>query len=121
MAFPSSKSQQPQPWFIATECRDSHDRASSEEFKRPANLEQLTELASLDSHLCPSVLPDKKPDRPPHIVDEDCMLNFFTDPPFLLAATPAIARKNILCVFRNTPASIPAPMDILKFEFIGYD
>jgi hypothetical protein len=121
MILSSPKTQQPPPWFIATECFDSHYNAYWEEFKKAAKLEQLTELVSLDSMLCPSVLSETKPEYWPHIVDEDYMLNFFTDLSFMLSETSAIERKNVLCVFRN-PLNVPeAPECVPAFEFIGFD
>jgi hypothetical protein len=121
MGLSTPNPEQLQPWFIATESFDSRFGANWEGFKRQTTLEQLTELVSLDSMLCPSVLPDIKPEYWPHMVDEDFMLQFFTDLPFLLSKISEFDGTNLLCVFRNPSAHPVAPLDILPFRFLGYD
>jgi hypothetical protein len=108
------------PWFVATEKFDKSD-ASWAKYIAWSGLEQLDEIVSLDSSLCPTVLPDIKPEYWNHIVNEDFMLHFFTDLDYLRGEISAILRRNFLCVFRN-PAAHPSASHVPEgFEFIGYD
>ena len=108
------------PWFVATE-KFNKSSASWAKYIAWSGLKQLDEVVSLDSILCPTVLPDIKTEYWKHIVNEDFMLHFFTDLDFLRTEVSAIARKNLLCVFRN-PAAHPAASQVPEgFEFIGYD
>jgi hypothetical protein len=66
------------PWFIATEKFDKTDATWGNGIAW-SKLEQLDELVSLDSTLCPSVLPEIKPEYWARIANEDFMLRFFTD------------------------------------------
>jgi len=82
---------------------------------------EFSEPTSLDSSLCPTVLPDIKTEYWNHIVNEDFMLHFFTDLDYLRIETASILRKNLLCVFRN-PFTHPSAAQVPEgFEFIGYD
>jgi hypothetical protein len=108
------------PWFIATAKFDKTD-ATWAKYIEWSGLRQLDEVVSLDSSLCPTVLPDIKPEYWNHIVNENFMLHFFTDLDYLRGETVAISRKNLLCVFRN-PAAHPSAAQVPEgFEFIGYD
>jgi hypothetical protein len=108
------------PWFIATE-RFTPDAAESwSTYIAWSRLTQLREVVSLDPMLCPPVLPTIKPEYWPYIVNEDFMLNFFVDFPYLLQQVAGIPQKNVLCVFRNPPSQPIAPA-VASFEFLGYD
>jgi hypothetical protein len=108
------------PWFVATHKFDKSD-ATWAKYITWSGLKQLEEVVSLDSSLCPTVLPDIKTEYWNHIVNEDFMLHFFTDLDYLRGETAAIARNNLLCVFRN-PATHPCAEQVPEgFEFIGYD
>jgi len=108
------------PWFVATQKFDKSD-ATWAKYIAWSGLKQLDEIVSLDSSLCPTVLPDIKTEYWNHIVNEDFMLLFFTDLDYLRGEISAIPRKNLLCVFRN-PAAHPSAAQVPEgFEFIGYD
>jgi hypothetical protein len=107
------------PWFIATERFDPSD-ARWGKYIAWSSLEQLDEVVSLDGTLCPTVLPNIKPEYWNHIVNENFMLHFFVDLDYLRNETAEIHRKNILCVFRN-PTSHPSSQVPEGFEFVGYD
>jgi hypothetical protein len=107
------------PWFIAAERFDPSD-ARWGKYIAWSGLEQLDEVVSLDGTLCPTVLPNIKPANWDHIVNENLMLNFFTDLDYLRNETAEIRRKNILCVFRN-PGDHPSSQVPEGFEFVGYD
>ena len=110
-----------EPWFIATQKFGPLKGASWTNYISWSGLTQLEEVVSLDPMLCETVLPEIKPDYWSHIVNEDFMLNFFTDLEFLLKEAAAIPEKNLLCVYRNPPKD-PAANDLLiSFEFLGYD
>ena len=108
------------PWFVATEKFDKSD-AGWAKYITWSGLEQLDEVISLDCSLCPTVLPNIKTEYWNRIVNEDFMLNFFTDLEYLRIETASIRRKNLLCVFRN-PSTHPSAAQVPEgFEFIGYD
>jgi hypothetical protein len=107
------------PWFIATEKFDK-SHPGWEKYIAWSGLSQLDEVVSLDTSLCPTVLPEIKTEYWSRIVNEDFMLDFFIDADFLRAETAGIPRKNMLCVFRN-PSTHPAAEVPSGFEFVGYD
>jgi hypothetical protein len=109
------------PWFIATERFTPAAGDAWDKYVSWSGLKQLDELVTLDPMLCPSLLPEVKPEYWPHIVNENFMLDFFVDLEFLLAHVSGIKDKNVLCVYRN-PQSPPAPYPgAIDFEFLGYD
>jgi hypothetical protein len=107
------------PLFIATE-RFNQSSKGWERYIAWSGLKQLDEVVSLDSRLCPTVLPDIKTEYWGHIVNEDFMLYFFTDLDYLRGETANISSKNLLCVFRNPPVH-PSSQIPEGFQFIGYD
>ena len=86
-----------------------------------SGLTQLEELVSLDAALCSPVLQDVRDEYWPHIVNEDFMLDYFTDLNFMLTQVSEMKNKNTLCVFRNPTSHPVAPVGTLQFEFLGYD
>jgi hypothetical protein len=109
------------PWYIATKpFGPSTDPEEWAEYIESTGLNQLREVVTLDGLLCPPLLREIKDEYWPHIVNEDFMLNFFTDLSFLLSEVGNIQEKNILCVFRN-PESMPSPPDPRQWNFVGYD
>ena len=110
-----------QPWYIATEPFTSSAGESWETYVAWSGLTQLDEVVSLDPMLCPTVLPETRDEYWRHIVNEDFMLNFFTDLEFLLGQVSGIAERNLLCVYRNPPAPPPPCTGPVSFEFLGYD
>jgi hypothetical protein len=107
------------PWFIATEKFDESD-ATWTGYIEWSGLKQVEEIVSLDSSLCPTVLPDLKTEYWSRIVNEDFMLRYFTDLDYLRGETVTIVRKNLLCIFRNPP-NHPALEVPNGFDFLGYD
>jgi len=97
------------PWFVATVKFDKTD-ATWAKYIACSGLRQLEEVVSLDSSLCPTVLPDIKPDYWNHIVNEDFMLHFFIDLDYL--------RGEIASIPAGKPSAAQVPEG---FEFIGYD
>src|ERR1700733_15838084 len=91
------------PWFVATAKFDETD-ATWAKCIAWSGLRQLEEVVSLDRGLCPTVLPDIKPEYWNHIVNEDFMLQFFVDFDYLRKEAGKIHSKNLLCVFRNATA-----------------
>jgi len=110
-----------QPWYIATETFTSRHEAWGK-YIAWSGLTQLDEVVSLDPMLCPSLLPEIKPEFWPHIVNEDFMLQFFVDLDFLLGQLADVtADRNLLCVFCNPLGQPSLPPSSLRFEFLGYD
>lgn len=110
-----------QPLYIATAKFGPWNGVNWNEYIQWSGLTQLKELVSLDGTLCGSVLPVTKDEYWPHIYNEDYMLDYFTDLPFLLGEVHEIIEKNILCVFRNPKSHPVPPSETLQFEFLGYD
>jgi hypothetical protein len=106
-------------WFIATEKFDK-SHVGWEKYVAWSKLSQLDEVVSLDCSLCPTVLPEIKLEYWSRIVNEDFMLNFFTDLDYLRSEIADIPRKNLLCVFRN-PSAQPTSEVPNDFAFLGYD
>jgi hypothetical protein len=86
-----------------------------------SGLHQLEELISLDTTLCPTLLPDIKAEYWPHIVNEDYHLHFFTDLAFLRRQVSQIDGGRILCVYRNPERPPVLPDELRSFTLIGYD
>jgi hypothetical protein len=107
------------PWFIATQRFTPEDK-SWKKYVEWSGLTQLKELVSLDSSLCPTILPKTKAEYWPHIVNKDFMLDFFLDFDFFIEQIKNVERKNVLCVFRN-PQQIPTAPSAANFKFVGYD
>jgi hypothetical protein len=107
------------PWVIATERFDRSHRGWNK-YIAWSGLAQLDEVVSLDASLCPTVLPKIKPEYWSRIVNEDFMLQFFTDLDYLRGEIAGIHRRNLLCVFRN-PSARPTSEVPSGFEFVGYD
>jgi hypothetical protein len=110
-----------QPWYIATEPFNPSKGESWTKYVVWSGLTQLDEVVSLDSMLCPTLLPDIKDDYWSHIVNEDFMLDFFVNLDFLLGQLPAVAERNLLCVYRNPPRPPGPPVVPQRFKFLGYD
>jgi hypothetical protein len=108
-------------WYIATGTFTSRSGEAWEKYIAWSGLTQLDEVVSLDPILCPTLLPGIPTEYWPHIVNEDFMLNFFTDLEFLLAQVSGIAERNLLCVHRNPPNPPPPCTGPVNFEFLGYD
>ena len=109
------------PWFIATEHFDPSNGDAWTKYISWSGLNQAEEIISLDPMLCPTVLPEIKEEYWPYIVNEDSMLNFFTDLDFLLRQVSETERKNLLCVFRDPTVHPEIPRNLRNFEFVGYD
>jgi hypothetical protein len=107
------------PWFIATEKFDK-THAGWDKYIAWSRLEQLDEVVSVDPSFCPTLLPDIKPDYWSRIVNENFMLQFFTDVDYLRGLVSDIRPKNFLCVVRN-PSEHPALVVPKGFDFVGYD
>jgi len=108
------------PWFIATGRFGPNDGERWNKYIEWSGLTQLTELVSLDSMLCPPVLDDIRNDYWPHIVNENFMLDYFTDLDFLKNQVATLENFNLLCVFRNPTCHFEkSPTD--AFDFVGYD
>jgi len=109
------------PWFIATETFGAADGDKWTGYVKWSGLSQLDELISLDSMLCPTLLPEIRDDYWPHIVNEDGCLHFFTDLSFLRRQVADIAGGRILCVYRNPESPPLLPAELGGFSLLGYD
>jgi hypothetical protein len=110
-----------EPWFMATEKFGPWNGPSWTNSISRSGLNQLEEVVSLDPMLCGTVLPEIKPEYWNYIVNENFMLNFFTDLEFLLREAAAVQDKNVLGVFRNPPDDPFVSGQPIHLEFLGYD
>lgn len=85
-----------------------------------SELTQITDLLTLDMMLCPTSLSEIRDEYWDHIVNEDNMLNFFTDFDYLLAQLQDTSAINILGVIR-APHMDVSGMAWQDFRFHGYD
>ncbi len=110
--------------YIATETFGPSQGESWTDYIAWSGLTQLEELVSLDSMLCPSVLPEILDDHWSHIilvVERDYGKPLFLDLPTLLEAVGEIPDRRILRVAFE-PAADPEPDPTgPAFEFLGYD
>ncbi|MBW9065696.1 hypothetical protein JNB71_20535 [Rhizobium herbae] len=107
--------------YIAVERFDPSKGSQWRDYIVWSGLTQLDEVVSLDGMLCPVILKETKASYWNHIVNEDGMLNFFTDLDFLKQQLGSQANLNILAVLRN-----PSEEAVLqglgdRFRFLGYD
>jgi hypothetical protein len=109
------------PWFIALKTFGPADGEKWVNYVEWSGLRQLEELISLDTILCPTLLPDIKADYWPHIVNEDYCLHFFTDLDFLRRQVSDIEGGRILCICRNPENPPVLPAELSSFRLIGYD
>ena len=108
------------PWFIATQQFGPKDGSRWHKYIEWSGLTQLTEVVSLDPILCPPLLTELKDEYWPNIVNEDFMLNYFVNLDFLKREIASVARRNLLCLYRNpSDDSARPPND--AFQFLGYD
>jgi hypothetical protein len=109
------------PLFIVTERFDASFGESWSRYIAWSGLRQLSEVVSLDSLLCPSVLDEILDEDWSHIVNEDYMLRFFTDLDYLLSRCGDVQDRNLLCVFRNPEAQPSPPAGRREFRYEGCD
>jgi hypothetical protein len=109
------------PLYIVTERFGPASGAAWQRYMEWSGLTQLVELVSLDSILCPTVLPEIAADDWPHIVNADFLLHYFHDLDYLMKRVGHLNNRNQLCVYRDpeSPPSVPAGR--VGFEFKGYD
>jgi hypothetical protein len=99
-----------QPWFIATETFTPQRGESWSNYITWSGLTQLDEGVSLDAMLCPTLLPDLRDEYWPHLVNEDSMLNFFTDLESIVIVDDVLGRNRAqrLVTIRLVPGFGPA-------------
>jgi len=109
-----------QPWFIATERFDSSYGEKWTKYVEWSGLSQLEEVVSLDTMLCPTILPETKDEYWDHIVNADFLLKYFTDLDFLREQLSRARGFNLLQVFHNPPKP-PDQRNLGAFQLLGYD
>jgi len=109
------------PLFIVTERFDPRRGSDWHSYVNWSKLNQLTEVVSLDSCLCPPVVREIRDEDWPHIVNEDFMLDYFVDLDYLLRRCGGVADRNLLCVFRNPEEHATPPSGPHDFRFEGCD
>jgi hypothetical protein len=109
------------PLFVARERFDASDGDRWEGCARWAKIPNLIEVVSLDTMLCPTILPDLSDEDWQHNVQEDFRLNYFYDLDYLIRRTAGILRRNILGLYRNPESHISSPPGSGTFGFLGYD
>jgi hypothetical protein len=111
-----------EPLYIVTERFPSEgNRQAWSDYLRWSGL-KLTELVSLDSMLCPSVLSEITEGDWDHIVNQDNMLKYFTELDYLVSRVGHLRGRNLLGVYRNPGTHPMAPVaSKFKFVFEGYD
>ncbi len=109
------------PLYIAMEKFDPSKGAEWRKYITWSGLTQLDEVVTLDGMICPVILDEIKDSYWDHIVNEDGMLNFFTDFDFFRQELGSPANVNILAVLRNpTEEAVQEGLGD-RFQFVGYD
>jgi hypothetical protein len=86
-----------------------------------SGLTQLTEVVSLDSCLCPSLVPEIIDDDWNYCVNEDYKTNYFTDCDYLIGRLESSDRMGILALMENpTEVEVESFRDN-RFEFRRFD
>jgi hypothetical protein len=109
------------PLFVACERFDKSDGDRWRDYVNWAKIPALTEIVSLDTMLCPTVLPELSDADWQHNVQEDFRLNYFYDLDYLVRRVSGVERKNILRVYRNPDRHFNVSPGPGIFDFIGYD
>jgi hypothetical protein len=109
------------PLYIVTERFDPSSGESWHRYVAWSTLDQLTEVVSLDSSLCPPVLAEIRDDDWPYIVNEDFMTSYFTHLDHLLRRCGDVRGRNLLCVFRDPETEPRPPGGARDFQYEGYD
>ncbi|MBP1858434.1 hypothetical protein [Rhizobium herbae] len=109
------------PLYLAVEKFSPSDGQGWNDYVAWSGLTQLDEVVSLDGMICPFVLEEIKDSYWDHIVNEDNMLNFFTDFDFLLNELGAVQHANVLGVLRNPTLEAVQRGLGNRFHFVGYD
>jgi hypothetical protein len=107
------------PLYITTERFDPGRGADWTDYISWSGLTQLREVVSLDSILCPKVIDEILPEDWHHIVNEDFMLDYFTDLEYLIQRVGVLDGRNLLCLYKN-PDYEQNPSDS-RFALEGYD
>jgi len=107
------------PLYIVTERFDRGRGTDWAKYIKWSQLTQLREVVSLDTILCPKVIDAVLPEDWDHIVNEDFMLDYFTDLDYLIQRAGSLRGRNLLCVYKNPDAG--AKLSDSRFALEGYD
>lgn len=110
----------PTPLFIATEPFKESDGERWKDYFEWAKIPAITEIAGLDSLLCPPLVTTIEDEDWNYIVQENFRLEYFYDLNYLMQRTRDISPRNILGVYRNPETHIATP-PAENFDFMGYD
>ena len=109
------------PLFVATERFDASDGARWENYIQWAGIPGLIEVVSLDSMLCPTILPELSDEDWNHNVQANFQLNYFYDLVHVIRRSAGVSRRNILGIYRNPGRHLTSPPAAGSFQFMGYD
>lgn len=106
------------PLFAAARRFSPADGKRWDDYLAFSKVAHLKEVVSLDTLLTPPLPEQLLPADWAHIVNEDFMLRFFTDLPYLKSRLSSTACFNLLCVFKEPQTHPIAPPG---FSFVGYE
>ena len=87
-----------------------------------SGLGQLTELVSLDTMLCPSVVTEMKDAYWDELLLDTQFMHFhFRNLAYLRAELVGAPPHNLLCIVRNPAADFSPPPEAASFRLLGYD
>jgi hypothetical protein len=109
------------PWYTAVEPFDPTFGQAWTNYVQWSGLSQLTDVVSLDSSLCPSVIRELEAEDWEPNVHEDGMIGFFRDLDYLLRRVASVARVNILAVVHEPSQECKDAFPDPRFRFAGYD
>jgi hypothetical protein len=109
------------PLYIATERFTPSRGQEWTRYVAWSGLDQLTEVVSLDSLLCPPVVSGDHRRRLGAHRERGLHARLIHDLDYLVGRAGDLRERNLLCVFRNPAAEPVAPAGDVRFTFEGYD
>ena len=108
-------------YYAAIERFDCNNGQRWVEYIRRMDRTDLIRIVTLDSILCPPVVHVESSDDWPFVAKEEFMLDFFTDPDFVLRKTVGHRPSVVVAVARNPSATDVSGFSHPDFEFAGFD
>jgi hypothetical protein len=109
------------PLFTCRERFDDHDGESWNNYRIWLGRNDLSRIVTLDTMLCPLLIRLESAEDWAFVVDEDFMLDFFTDLEFVMQRSASFPRAMVLAVVREPTEEDIASFSRSDFEFVGFD
>lgn len=112
----------PTPWYVAVErFSPKINQEAWSKYIDFCHLNQLKEVVSLDSSLCPNIIHSPIAEDWKFLVKEDPQPFYFTDLDYLIRRVKANPITQILAIIRNSLIECKNVFNDTRFTFLGYD